>query len=236
MKPPIRVWFTRSLSDEETAAAAKLGIEAAQAALTGISFFGDEEVLAQTRSLPKPDALLFTSRNAVPFFLRLKDELPQNSTVFAVGERTAALLTEAGLSVHQPDAAQQHGRATGRMMAANLPESAAVWHFAAESPRHEAREELEAAGIRYHHISCYKTEPLKPVSIPADIRALAFYSPSAVQAWLQLGEKPGASLPAFAIGGTTALALQQAGFQTIIEAPQPSTGHLLQAVHAYFSG
>lgn len=231
---PVRVWFTRTLSAEEAAQAASLGIEAHVVPLTEISFFSEDVIRARCQLLPEPQAFLFTSRNAVEAFLPVAEYLPVPSRIFAVGARTAERLSEAGFKSEQPAATAQHGTATGELIAATLAPDDHVWHFAAAQPRPEAREVLQAAGISYHQISCYETRPLKPSKLPENPEAVAFYSPSTVQAWQQLPGRPGAALPVFAIGHTTARALREAGVPVIIEAAQPSTAHLLQAIRHFF--
>ncbi|AXJ02059.1 Uroporphyrinogen-III synthase [Cyclonatronum proteinivorum] len=232
---PVRVWFTRALSEAEITQAAALGIQAETEPLTALSFFSGDEIRARCSSLPKPAAFLFTSRNAVEAFLPVQRHISLPPLIFAVGARTAQRLAEAGIQAQQPAADAQHGTATGRLMATRLKPGENVWHFAAAQPRPEAREILQAAGIRYYHISCYRAQALRPANIPENLNALAFYSPGAVQAWQQLPGSPGAALPAFAIGSTTAQALREARFNPVLEAAEPSTAHIIRAIHHYFN-
>jgi uroporphyrinogen-III synthase len=90
---------------------------------------------------------------------------------------------------------------------------------------------LAAAGIQTDFCEVYE-KALAPRPV-AEAEALIFYSPSQVDAFLDMN-KLDKKTPAFCIGATTAAHLKALGHEHIYIAPKPATEALLTTVFDYF--
>ncbi len=224
------VWFTRPLSGDEVRSAREQGIEPVVHPLISIEFEPASVIIEKTQQLPGPDALLFTSRNAVDAFLACRvmkpnwlDKIP----VYSVGERTAGRLAEAGIEAKFPEK-NQDGNAAANLLSEELGPGSEVWHFAAKEPRPEAAEICKANRIGYHAITAYTTHQLEKAGLPGEpFHAVAFYSPSAVRAFVASGDKLPEGTRVVAAGATTAAELESHGITGGGIADLPSTAHIL---------
>lgn len=234
MRAYIPVWFTRPLSGEEVRLARSNGIEPIVHPLISIQFEPVSAILERTSQLPEADALLFTSRNAVDAFLAcrvMRSEWLKEKTVYAVGERTALRLSEAGFDPQYPSE-RQDGTAVAKMISSDMPDGGVLWHFCAKDKRPEAKEILKETGVEYHSITTYSTILLGNAGIPEEpFDAIVFYSPSAVKAFIQNGITLDADIMVVSIGNTTAQALKDAGIEKVTVAPKPSTASLVEVIH-----
>jgi uroporphyrinogen-III synthase len=125
---------------------------------------GHDVVLAPVMTIapragPVPDlqdvqAILVTSRNAVPAAARLATALP----VYAVGDGTAAALTEAGLEV--AGTGEGDGVSLARLLAARLrPTAGALLHPTGEVWARGLADALAAAGFAYRPWVVYAAAP-----------------------------------------------------------------------------
>lgn len=187
--------------------------------------------------------VLVTSPAAVASFAdrarRAGARVPAGVLVGAVGEGTAAALRAIGLQV---DVVPPEGNGEGLAAALidrlgpRLQGMRFLQPRAAEG-RTELSRDLVAAGARVDVVDAYRTLPATAAELAPlrdalghhGLSAIVFASPSAVRAVHEaLGPIP--DLPSVAIGGTTAVALQAAGYRRIHVAASPDDEALCRAV------
>lgn len=190
--------------------------------------------------------LLFTSRNAVRYFvqrsrrLRRHQAVPKGVQIGTVGPETRDTCTRAGL-----DVAIESSGPTGQDLAKDIvphatPDSTIVI-VQAEGGRPHATEFLKRAGFHARSVAAYRTRNAKvpPATIQdilgADVAALTFTSPSSVVTFAialgGLAQVP-ASVLIGVIGQTTASACQRAGRNPDVVAGSPSGTALAEAIAA----
>lgn len=196
------------------------------------------------------DWILFTSRNAVRFFLRRARERNANVAsaalrIGAVGPATAETAREEGLRVDY--IANEHtGESLGRELAGEL-RGKRVLLPRSDRAGTKLPEALRAAGANVTEAIAYRTaapEVLDPEILgrvrAATVDAIVFASPSAYRnmaAFMAAGELEAISgrLAMAAIGPVTAGAMREAGARVAIEAGEPSAQGVAAAIAAYFS-
>lgn len=204
------------------------------------------------KQLSQFDAIVFVSKTAVNTTykraqcLRLHDELrgPSVGLIAAVGPGTAQAATERGLRVGY--VAKGH---TGEALARELGEKLAGRRVLL--PRGDRGDErlpkaLRDAGANVTEVVAYKTvlpEPPDPLILNrirrGDVDAIVFASPSALtnlSEFIEAGELAALSseMQFAAIGPTTAKALRKAGIRVEIEASEPTTAGLVEAIADYY--
>lgn len=230
---PPRIWFTRTLPHEDVQLLRRKGIEPVVHPLIEIQMRPVQRILRESRPLPRPDGLLFTSKNAVDAFLSCLAVQPDWLTgvpVYAVGAATAGrLLQKTGRRAHTPPEHQQDGTGIARRIIAEHPPGTRIWHFAADRARPEAGTALQQAGLAYDAIITYATRLREGVKPPEEaFSGIAFYSPSAVDAFMINGIAVPDRCRVAAIGRTTKQALQQQGFRNIMMPAVPATAALAE--------
>ena len=195
------------------------------------------------------DAILFTSRNAVEFFLRrIQVTAPAarpvvgSRRVYAIGERTQEALEESGINVTgiselasaEGLADVIGGEAAGKRFL--FPKSNIAREVLPDSLR-----ELDAV---VDEVVVYKTvapggrelDAVRDSLLNRAIDAITFFSPSAVRNFTQMiGTAHLANVPIAAIGPTTAEAIRQAGLDVAVVSPTPATQSLVEALELFFS-
>jgi uroporphyrinogen-III synthase len=206
------------------------------------------------RSLREFDWLIFTSVNAVTFFLRRcralgewpagqSSQLPKN--IAAVGSATRDALEREGL---QSTIVPQEF--SGAELAKKL--SPVIFGTSVLLPRSDrATEELPSmlrkAGANVTEVIAYRTTGPESVDAPlveaicgGKADAITFFSPSAFREFQNLA---GAGVPAgwnsrvalAAVGPVTAQAIRAAGWPLAIEADEATTASLVAALERYFA-
>lgn len=210
------------------------------------------ELDAALRGLGEFDWVLFTSANAAQTVAARRRELGLTEAggervplVAAVGPATAHAAEEAGFAVEH--VASDH---SGAGLAGELAE--AVRGKRVFLPRSDrANPELPAAlkrnGATVTEVVAYRTvTPGKAerervnASLEAEIDGILFFSPSAVQSFLELTErkrleKLQGRAVMVAIGPTTAGALSAAGMQRIAWAAEATTSAVVQALEGHLA-
>jgi uroporphyrinogen III methyltransferase/synthase len=194
------------------------------------------------------DWLLFTSGNAVRFFLARCRLLgvwpPQVLRVAVVGPATRDALESEGLQAAiaphefraQALAAEISSEVVGRRIL--VPRS--------DQAGDELPQFLREAGAMVTDVVAYSNAPPEDLGGPAfdalmrgEADAVTFFSPSAfrhfislfgAEAWRELS----ARVVVAAVGPVTAEAIRQAGFSVTVEAPQATSGSLAAALERYF--
>lgn len=222
------VWFTKLLSEHEVQLVQAFGIKPLIHPLIQINVFSGDEIIPKIKNAPKPDALIFTSKNGALSFLKTdlsteKDFL--NIPFFCLGDATAEPFQKAGCSAHISDVPTGEGLA--EFVAKSLPSGATIWHFCSTIKRPETGNTLTRLGYHYIPIESYETVAIPEIGFPdTPYDAVAFYSPSAVLAFVQLGKNDD-SIPKLAIGNTTASELRANKILPVYVAEEASTEGIL---------
>lgn len=203
------------------------------------------------RSLGEFDWILFTSANAVRFFVGRCRKLgvePNHGGSYrcaAVGPATASAVAAEGFSVDH--VAQEFlGLALARELAASLA-GKKVLLPRSDHARFDLPDALKSSGAAVTEVVAYHTGGVGAIE-PAVMRTLrearvdviSFFSPSAIENMrASLGEEMlsrlGANAAVAAVGPVTAAALRSAGLPVAIEAPLATAESVASAIENYFS-
>jgi uroporphyrinogen-III synthase len=248
----INVLFTRSLNRDDIELAQKVGVKPVVQPLIGIQGLSGKEILRMHPNfwdvLLQSRAVAFTSQNAVDALLSptkpvdggsemMNDEIDterlilllKKKPVYSVGESTADTLDEFGIMARFPE--DYNGTTLAKMMQ-NDGVHTEVVHFCGDVRRPEFKNAMSQAGIIVHEIVVYQKMSYK-IEVAdsnladyfAALKAVAFYSPSAVDAFFEQHLDDVFCGDFFAIGQTTATALEVRGIQPLI--PRAPTSELL---------
>jgi uroporphyrinogen-III synthase len=228
----MRILVTRPREQGEATAArlAALGHEALAAPLLTI---------ARTDETPPAgpfDALIVTSANAVPALAGFDKTLP----VFAVGERTAALVRAAGFA--NAGAAAGDGASLAALAASSLPPGARLLHAAGRDRKPEPRASLVRAGFAVETFAAYEAVAATelPESLSRALREGALdgalhYSRRTVEIAIGLASAAGfmesfLSLRHLCLSADVASPLREEGAARLIVAGEPDEASLLAAL------
>jgi uroporphyrinogen-III synthase len=235
MSTPRHILFTRQLAEDLVREASLRGLE-----ITCVSFIETQPVEPSPITpiwytlAHKPIWAVFTSVHAAEavFANRFDTTHPLPWRIFALGGETAHALSRFQLAqplVIADDAAALAKRITQQYIpGSGVP----VYFFCGNLRRDTLPEILQQAGIPLQEIIVYETR-LTPTKIERPFDGYAFFSPSGVDSFFSLNHLPG-HVPCFAIGETTAKALQTYTHHIIIS-PRPRTRFLLETIYAYFA-
>ncbi len=166
---------------------------------------------------------IITSQNS---FKAIKDKT-KIKKAYVVGEKTATLLKQAGVSV----ICWKH-YAVDLLEEIIAKHQDAHFYFPCSSIRRDTLPEgLKQNNIKFTEVTAYHTS-LNPKSFETDFDAILFFSPSGVNSYLQKNQLKSDVL-AFCIGTTTAEALKT-HTQNIIIAEKPTVEELIATVIKYF--
>ncbi len=227
------ILITRPLSGQQREYARILGLNAIEKPALEFEFPAYwDRVLKVINEHPKSD-WVFTSTNGVKALEKLMEsglQVRPEIQLFAVGAKTQEALQDLGLKADIPF------RQDAAHLAKLIIEEAkinSVIYFHGNLSRDEMTDALREKNIEVIETEVYKTH-IHPVNMPPDpVEAILFYSPSAVRGFKQ-GQGFGDPLPPlFAIGPTTAKALEKETEQPVRIADKPDTKMLLQTVSTY---
>ncbi len=228
----IPVWFTRALNDREVTEAREKNIEPVVHPLISIRLYPVKEILRSAKALPAPTAIAFSSKNAVDAFLTckvIKPDFLDGIRIFCLGEATAARLKANGYNV--TIALEATGTGLAGRIASEVSKGSTIWHFCSNIKRPETGNSLEASGVRYYPLECYETIELTEAGQPEEpFKAVVFYSPSAVRAFVKGKTKLMNNPIVVSIGETTADELRANGFGDILTPHNPTTEALLDVL------
>jgi uroporphyrinogen-III synthase len=176
---------------------------------------------------------VFTSKNGVKALKKLMKaglQVRPEIQLFAVGFKTQKALQDLGLEAKIPF--HQNGAHLANLII-EKGKIDSVIYFHGNLSRREMTDALTRKNIEVIETEVYKTI-IHPVELPLEpMEAILFYSPSAVQGF-KLGQGfDGPLPPLFAIGPTTAKALEKETNQPVKFAAKPDTKMLLQKVSTY---
>ncbi len=172
---------------------------------------------------------------------------------FAVGAKTAAILTKQGWSVHLPAI-----RAGGEALAAAVVQWAATNPPArgkgdsntflfpqAEQGREELITEMQRAGYQVEKVVAYRAEPITRLAPETEqalaagrVDAVLFFSGRSAQAFVAAlppdGKEWLAQTCIAVISPVTATVVEQLGYKVSVIATEPDSNGLLTALHRYW--
>ncbi|MBK0369682.1 uroporphyrinogen-III synthase [Flavobacterium agrisoli] len=173
------------------------------------------------------DNLIFTSQNAVNSVLKHPEiEKLKSKNVFCVGLKTKILLSESGFQV---DAYTNYAADLAEII--SLVYGTKNYTFFSGTLRKDTLPEiLTESGVVFNEINVYATT-LKPQKNEVAVDGILFFSPSAVQSYLQQNKIKNEIC--FCIGETTAEALSKTT-KNIVIANQPSVENtIIQCINYY---
>jgi len=195
----------------------------------------EEPLMREAGRLGSYDWLLFTSARAVESLSRFVRENGRRPRVAAVGQGTASSAREAGFP---PEVVGTEGAlALVREMTRVDPHLAerSVLAPLAERAQPDGIRALREAGARVQVVTAYRTKlreeglsELREALRRDTFDAVAFASPSAVEAFASA--RVALSCPLFAIGGTTAQALEDHGFGEAFLPDRPDFAELAELI------
>lgn len=162
------------------------------------------EVAFNKQEIDPNKTWVFTSRNAVEIIL--KNKIPLSQSIYAVGEKTAHLLPSA--SIPKIATAQELAKL---IIEEQIKE---VIFICGNRRRDELPKLLTSHKINLKEVVVYQTKHVNKTLNLQTVNGLAFMSPSSVHSLAQNGGFN--DLPCFAIGPTTAQALNDEGQKCII--------------------
>lgn len=230
------ILITRSLDGQQREYARILGLNPIEVPALEFEFpeYWDR-VLAVINDNLKSD-WVFTSTNGVKALEELMNsglQVRPEVQIFAVGAKTQEALEELGLEAQIPF--QQDGKHLAELIKKEGKIDSVIY-FHGNISRDGMTGILAEDGIEVIEVEVYKTK-INPVKMPSvQVEAILFYSPSAVEGFKK-GEGFDEELAQlFAIGPTTAEALEKETDQPVKVADKPDTKMLLQAVSTYLFG
>ena len=208
-----QIWITKSLSEHQKSCAQISGLKVKEIALTKIQH------LDFPKDLPKAEAWIFTSQNAV-------NNLSQTNfagKVYASGKQTAKALKEKGFETKSGDS--ETAQSLAELIAEDGVKSALF--FCGNIRRNELPNYLAKKGVQLKEKVVYHAL-LDPKKIPSQKGdALFFMSPSAVESFAMMNEFE-TELDYYSIGETTANTLRKKGVQKINTATEASFEAMLE--------
>lgn len=172
--------------------------------------------------------LIFTSQNAVQSVLKTPkvDEL-KSISCFCVGSKTKSFLEQNGFTV---EAYAGYASDLAEIISLVYPKNNYTF-FSGNLRRDILPEMLKEAGVKLDEIEVYETI-LSPKKMDGHFDAILFFSPSGVESYLTKN-KISKEL-CFAIGETTAEALENKKVKNIVIADKPSVESVIAEVIEYY--
>jgi uroporphyrinogen-III synthase len=176
------------------------------------------------------EAWVFTSKNAVQAFLKIKNQLPDYNLkkFYAVGNKTAAHLEKLGIQAEVPE--REYAADLVKLIVAQNIQSVLFW--CGNLRREVLPDFLKEKNIALKELVVYDTIP-QPKKITAPYDAIAFLSSSAVESFFS-ANKTSENIPLFAIGETTLETLKKHATNKIYIAERPEVSLLLDCIKNIF--
>lgn len=217
----VRVLSTKKLQPNQKLYLLNAGLAVVEADFIGIEYKPFQ--LDDTQ-----DNLVFTSANGFKGFLKHPASgLLKGNSVFCVGHKTKELIERHGFTV---TAVANDAEALAQIIVIKHADEGFTF-FSGSMRRDTLPDALAKAGIAMTEIEVYDTV-LTPQKMSTPVDSILFFSPSAVQGYLQENTITGEAC--FCIGATTAAALAGITDKVII-AHKPSVENVIVQVRTYFA-
>ena len=231
-KVKLKILSTKKLSQEVIDKASVNDIEIDELPFITTAPIKDDQLKTRLKGfLQQNITAVFTSKNAVAAFEQIVNaELPW--TIFCIGQSTkravARLFGEEKIS----------GTADNASDLADIiltdAEIKKVHFFCGKQRKEVLPEKLKSSGIELEEIVVYETFETPQKISRKQYDGILFFSPSAVKSFFSLN-KINEQAQIFAIGKTTAQALQQHTDKELITAETPSEENMMDQVLSHFS-
>lgn len=228
-KSNLNILSTRPLAAHLIDEAAKKGVT-----IDCISFIETQPVISEDiqvllASLARqPLTAVFTSMNAVDAVKEFTGE-EVKWKIYCISSATSNLISKIW-GADKIAGTSEYGETLADIIISN-GETEVVF-FCGDHRRDVLPQKLKAQGIKVKELIVYHTLTC-PHSIKKHYDGILFFSPSAVNSYF-LSNQPGPGTVIFAIGNTTASALQQKGWGNILTADRPDKEELVKKMLAYF--
>jgi uroporphyrinogen-III synthase len=233
----MKMVFTRALSDVDRQRARERGIDCVEFPLIGVDYAGLEAILSRYpdiwSQLESAKAVVFTSGNGVTGLLgddstTLSDSgqkllsVLRKKPVYTVGESTADVIEPFGILARFPD--DYNAVSLAKMMLLDGVHTQII-HFCGDIRRPELGQAMKEAGISVLEVETYSKQGLLQDNeqVLDQIRmelgtaaGVVFYSPSAVGEFFSRELDRGFRGSWYAIGQTTARALEERGVDVLV--------------------
>lgn len=220
----IVIYSTKTISQaQKNSFPANMGVEMAD-------FITTRSNRLKTTIIKQPiKNVVFTSKNAVKAILdnfSLSEIKFEN--IYCVGRRTKRLIEK---KIGKVNHIENYGKELANYLVQNLKEKE-ITFFCGNKRRDELIDILKNNAINVNEVEVYQTQ-LTPKKIPENknIKAVLFYSPSAVKSFIQKNQAT--NKVAFCIGATTAKEAKKY-FRQVIISKVPLVENVLQATKNYF--
>lgn len=215
MSRPFTLLSTRPLDSASVAALQQAGVSVDVVECIHTSAVQDAALTNQVRALAAQQRLvIFTSMNAVEALATMLQGLQPAWQIACIGQTTLQLVkqhfTNSTVVATGSDALD-----LAKHIVAFPAKDGAVF-FCSNIRRHELPDYLQLHEVPLKELVVYHTHEV-PVAIKKDYNGILFFSPSAVRSFFSANSVPHTTV-LFAIGNTTAQALQTAGYSNIVVA------------------
>ena len=222
---------TRELPAELLLEAKKKGMEIVVQSFIQVQPIFNDTLRQQVQPLFRQSLhAVFTSANAVTAVAAYKDPGPVQWQVYSLDGATGREL-EISLQV-KPEITATHAKILAEKIAAKGTISEVIF-FCGNKRREELPSILKQHNIAVREVVVYETTE-KPVAVDTAFDAILFFSPSAVNSFFAANTLP-AHTVCFAIGPTTAAALEPVTNNRIIISASTSAESMVQAAIFYFN-
>ncbi len=237
--PPIYLLSTAALPQELVEEAAQKGIVLETGAFIRTEPVADEALGTRIRELGRqPLVAVFTSTNALEAIgdggavaEGFGARGGRDWRIFCTSGATRQLVAERfGADAIAGTAESAAGLAAQIIRV--VSGDAAVYFFCGDQRRDELPDLLKEAGLTVHEVMVYRTL-LTPQKIDRDHAGIAFFSPSAVESYFSLNTAA-EGVVLYAIGRTTAAAIQARSSRSVIISDRPGKDALIRIMIDHF--
>lgn len=218
---PAEIIYTRKVSDDFFHRWKSKGLILRSVPMIDIR---QNQVSAPAKDLP--NRLIFTSQHAVHAFLQqLSFEEFHEVEVACIEHKTRQLLEASGIipSIYAPNAEELLEKICKNWR------PGPILYLCGSIRRDVLPDGLTQAGFAYQELQVYQTELLAPTVSWGNAQDIVFFSPSGVRAFFQQNILP-ESKHVWAIGKTTARALEDEGVNEVRIAANPVSEQLLEEI------
>lgn len=223
---------TRPMDEELIRHAADKGITVEAQSFIETEPLKDAETAGRVKQVSSLDAVIvFTSMNAVDAVHDLLGRQHPDWKIYCIGNTTRRLV-EQYFGASAIEGTANDASALAEKMIADAVKTE-IFFFCGDQRRNELPEILSAYGRRLNEIIVYKTT-LVPRALKRSYDGVLFFSPTAVESFFQLN-KPASETVMFAIGNTTAGAIQSRCGNPVVVSELPGKENLLKKAISYFN-
>lgn len=225
-----RILSTVSLSETLIEKAAAEGIVLTDIPFIDITHITDEHTTKEIARLAMtPVTAVFTSVNAVQAVAAIVNGAQPHWSIYCIGHATKRAASQY-FRTADIKAVADDSLSLAKVIAANKVSE--ITFFCGDKRMSTLPDELKANGTVVNELTVYHTEE-RPIAITEHYDAILFFSPSAVNSFFGVNKIAG-DVTLFAIGNTTAAALETKTNNKILVGTAPSKEQLLDDAIKYF--